>query len=515
MHLLNILWRKKDKLLIVLLSATIAFLIAAPVLKGGLDKVFYSVDPEVMYVANALLFIKNGLISYADHPGTPAIVFISYSLIPFRFIAKYIEHSSFITFIFNNLSFIFIYLRILQSGVIFVSLLLAGFGLRLLTKSILPVLLLFLMLLSFSTFYFAGTAISAEPLTYLIISFWLLLLTLYLKDSRNKYLIGLCFLAGFSFANRATNLFTVPASLVLILFSQKTWMKKFFMGFISLAVSYGGFLVGIMPLRRNPVTVFEGVFKFANSTGIHLTGEHKLFDLQTYISSVNILLKSDSIAAMILLSGLVLAIISLVVGRRVQKILSLLVIIFSIAVLIYAKFPMSHYQNANYFIISFVTAILAYNLSKKLCLILILVLLFFFTPVAERYINEVTGLQNHYYSIEESVKNNPSKFATVWDWWSSRDFAYLWIRDYSIGLFDEELSALPVKIYQLDSPLVKIETSYYEEKDIFDVCWDRMYVQQISLDRLTKMYPKIQNMVQEVPNTNLYLISSSHCRTKS
>jgi hypothetical protein len=128
MRLLNTLYRQKTSVVIVILALLVAILTTSPVIKGGLDRVFYSIDPDVVYTANALLYIKSGFVSYFDHPGTPAIVLISYFLIPFRAYAKFVQHTPFVSWIFGNYALTFFYLRMMQSVLLFIYLLVIFFS---------------------------------------------------------------------------------------------------------------------------------------------------------------------------------------------------------------------------------------------------------------------------------------------------------------------------------------------------------------------------------------------------
>src|SRR3989344_9353514 len=100
------------------LSLMTVFVGLLPILLGGLAGVFYSTDPEVMYVGNALSYIKAHQIQYIDHPGTPSIVTLAYLLWPWRIYAKLVAQTPFVLWSLRHYDLIFFYLRLWQ-GIIF------------------------------------------------------------------------------------------------------------------------------------------------------------------------------------------------------------------------------------------------------------------------------------------------------------------------------------------------------------------------------------------------------------
>ena len=104
----------KGIILGILLTLAIGFFVLTPFLKFGTDGVFFSIDPDVVYVSNALSNIKYSVIGFYDHPGIPASSLLTLFLLPFRFYAKFISHENFFQFFVNNYSYEFVYLRVLQ-----------------------------------------------------------------------------------------------------------------------------------------------------------------------------------------------------------------------------------------------------------------------------------------------------------------------------------------------------------------------------------------------------------------
>lgn len=502
---------KIAELFVVLLAFLIALLTVSPVLKGGADKVFFSIDPDVVYTANALLYIKSGYISYFDHPGTPAIVSLSIFLAPFRLYAKFIEHTSFTTWVFNHYVLTVFYLRISQSVLLFISLLILAGTVKLLTKKTMPIILLFLALLSFGSFYSLGLTISADTFAFFITSIWLLVLSVYITRRNTGFLILLSLIAGLAFAARATTFFLLPASLSIVFMQSGGFVKKVLSSTVSAAAAGMGFVVGVSPVRAGFLPVLLLVFSFASSTGVHLSGGTTLFNYQTFINSANTLLHGSLLVTGIIIISLTLAVTYLLRRKKTYREVACLILIFFLGIIIFAKFPLFHYQIPNYLVIVFSGSVLMSALSRKMIYITIIALLFLAVPVSRKYLSDFTLEVNQAGYLEKFVKNNPPRYASVWEWAHSKEFAYLWNRDYTNGIFDEELSLLPQKIYQLRPNPVKIDISYETRTDLFNVCWDQMYVQEPSLEGLLNQYPILSRSVQKIPGSNLYLIRSDHC----
>lgn len=513
MRLLNILWRQKAKILIVVLAFLISFLTIAPILKGGLDKVFYTIDPDVVYAANAFLYIKNGYVSYFDHPGTPAIILISFFLAPIRIYAKYIQHTPFINWVFNHYALTFLYLRIWQSVLLFASLTIVSISMWLMTKKPLPVILLFLALLSFGPFYYLGSVISADTFAFFITSIWLLILSFYLNRRNDIFLFALSFIVGFSFAGRATNFFLMPATLVIIFLEKSKILQKVLKTLLAIVTISAGFVIGISPTRTHISTVLNTIFGFAGTTGAHMSGEKTFFNAQAFINSAGTFFYRDTLATAIVIISAIFALIYLFKKEYLHEKIAVITLIFSLGAIIFAKFPLSHYQIANYLIIAFCGSILFSRLSKITVYLTIIVLLLSMIPITKGYLEGVTQSLNRSGYLEQFVTDNPPKYASVWEGERVKEFAYLWNRNYADGMFDDELGNLPQKIYELKSNLTEIGVSKYTDVDLFSVCWDELYVQKTSLESLLKLYPELGKSVQQISDTGVLLVRSDHCQT--
>ena len=513
MRLLNILWRQKAKILIVVLAFLISFLTISPILKGGTDKVFYAIDPDVVYAANAFLYAKSGYVSYFDHPGTPAIVLISFFLIPLRIYAKFVQHTPFISWVFNHYALTFFYLRVSQSVLLFTSLLILSVAMRLLVKKMAPIFLLFLALLSFSSFYDIGATISADTFAFFIASVWLLLLSHCFIRKDNLFLFLLALTAGIAFADRATNFFLLPASLAVVLIEKNGFREKILMTFFSVVIMVTGFVIGVSPTRTHLTTILKTIFGFASTTGIHMSGEKTLFSYKAFISSAATFFYRDTLATVIVIAVTILAITCLFMRQKSYKKIAFVVLIFSLGAVVFAKFPLLHYQIANYLVIVFCGAFIFARLPKRIVYLVMIILLFFVMPISKEYLTSKTMTLNQAGFLEQFAKDNPPKYASVWQWAPIKEYAYLWNRDYADGMFDTELSGLPVKIYELTPNLMKIGVSKYTDVNIFSTCWDELYVNKSSINSILNRYPELSKSVQEIPGVDMLLLRSSHCQT--
>ena len=91
------------------------FLSIFPILANIPGSAFFAIDPDAMYMGNALSFIKSHQIAYLDHPGTPSILSIVLFLFPLQIISKFIYHQNSIIWIYSHLSSVYIYIRIMQA----------------------------------------------------------------------------------------------------------------------------------------------------------------------------------------------------------------------------------------------------------------------------------------------------------------------------------------------------------------------------------------------------------------
>lgn len=525
MHLLSLLSPSKSKLIIVMLSFLIALFTIIPVLKSGISGTFYSIDPDAVYTANALLFIKDKQIFYTDHPGTPAIVVSALALSPFRLYAKYISHEPFISWAYENFPVIFLYLRMWQSLMLFISLTIFALSVYSLCKSILPVLTLFLTLLAFVPFYYIGNIISAESFSFLVVSIWLYLLMVFMVNNKKTSVALLSLVGGFSFAVRATNFFLLPASLMTILYVGGKITSKFKLLLKNLLLIFAGFFIGVLPIKNGPVYVINRLYDFAGASGIHGTGNRTLFDLQTYYQSAHSFFDRDREALFVFIFFSVVVALSLFVARGTYKRIAWLALPFIFGAFVFAKYSLAHYQITNYALVAAIGSILFYqavlklhfqihartllNLTINASLLLIAVLIFTSFSISQRYQSGILITISKSTLLAKFSDNNHTPQTTVWEWGPSRDFALLWVRDYT-GVFDEQIRNTNPGVYELRTNPFNLRVSSNEIKPI-DSCWGRMYLQNQTIPIFLKEFPKYGPFVEEISNTDMSVIKGRDC----
>ncbi len=517
MPLLNILLLSKYKLFSLVTSIIVIFLCLLPLIRNPQYSIYYSIDPDVVYLANALSNIKHNIVGYYDHPGTIAISFITLVLAPLRIFAKYIVHESFTTWAFNNYDFLVFYVRVLMS-------ILYGSGIFIIlnvvfkiTKSYLSQIFTILILGSYLPFYYAGISISAEPVSLFLISVWLLVFSYYYKSKNINFWFLLVFISGILLANRATNFFYIPAAFISLFLNKKILPIKKLIN-ISLkgfGLFLTGLVVGLWPLGDQIFNAIKRIVFFAISTKVHGAGDPSFFDLSVYIESAQVFLISYPIASMIFFLVFIYSIYKVFSRNSKEIIIWSLSLIFCLGMLIFAKFPLAHYQIGNFVFIAVAGAIIYSKLSLKLKWIILILVLIKAVPMYQSFYNfvEMTGQKTS--KLDQYRIENPSRTGEVWEWARHKNFAAIWTRSWGSGVFDDEIGHSNPKILELMTGGEKLRTSTSSQINIFDVCWDRLYIQAASLDSFLNIHKKRNLIVEEIKGSDgIMSISSNHCITK-
>jgi hypothetical protein len=501
--------------LALLLSLLTFAITSTPVVIGGLEGIFYALDPDIMYLGNALSWIKMHQIHYIDHPGTPAIILLSIAYAPLRALSKLYFRVPFIHWALENHDIVFMYSRLFQSLVLSVSIyifLKTIFGITKLNSS---TLLSWLALTVFTPFFYLGSSISPETTSFLIVSVWVYIFARFLKKPSPLIVSALSLLAGVALANKFTNLALVIASPLLIFTLRKlSFKQKVYNLAINLPMTLLGFFFGTWTIRKAYPLMFRWVTRLATTSKLHGGGESTLFSWENYKNSALSILHLDTTA--VIFTGISLLIL-VIITKRNTKFLSAQNIVFSTALLIsfiFIKYPLSHYHLANYTIFIFLLAINLPALKRSLPLLLAVLLLPSFYSSVLRYNALVTSASSESRFLSQFIKNNPSKKATVWEWGRSNDMALLWGRGWSGGSYDPELSTLHPNLYQLKSDFQEIALSHWDSKPVFEVCWDHLYIQKVSTERFLNQYKDYPFKLQPIPQTHMNFIISDHCVTK-
>lgn len=468
---------------------------------GGLTGVFYSIDPEVMYVSNALSYIKTHQIQYIDHPGTPTILALAYLLWPGRIYAKLIAQTPFVLWALKNYDLVFFYLRLGQGMIFGVTIWIFLKVTRTITHSHLAVLFAWLVLLIFSPVLRLGSGITPETWSFLLISIWLWPLTKFLTKPGVEMIPVLGLISGLAVANKFTNLFLVPASVILALtLKSLLWRQRLANSLIALLAAIAGFVMGTWPIRDKYRLLADWVMKVATSTGIHAGGEKALLNLPTHWQSILTVHRQEPWMTV----GIVLIIIISITQRRLRVLAS----VFMIGVIVFAKYPLGYYQLANYTILMFLLTVLLSRLPKTFITALILVLLFSVRSSISDYLTSISSAIAKTVALETFIREHPAKKATVWEWGRAKDQAILWSTssDWHGSVFAAEKEALRLPFYEL---------SAIPAEKVFDLCWDQLYMQKISAPAFLDKYEQQPLNYRSIKgNDDMILIESSHCENQ-
>ena len=375
-------------------------------------------------------------------------------------------------------------------------------------------------MLSFGHFPYIGSTIASEGLSFLILSIWFSVFGFFLSHRNRKLLLVLSFLAGLAVANKFTNLFYIFASCALVFSIIRSPIKvirqSFFNGFFALF----GFVMGTWPIKHSySDNLFKWIFQLATHTGLHGVGESSLFNPSTYIQSATRLFHTELYSVIIVLIALSFLLYKLF--SRQLKLTSPLVI-FSFTMLVgmlaFAKYPLSHYQLPNYYAIIFVGSVLLGSIKRSWVLYIITPLLIFTATInIQSYYTSLSNSIAGTINFESYLNDHPAKYATVWSFGSVHDFTLLHTRDWMMDdvIYSNALHKLrPDLLILAGSNFSQVQIAWGEYKPIFDVCWDRLYIQQVTLPAFLESHPEKFLHVTILDNTGprkMALIESSHC----
>lgn len=469
-----------------------------PILIVGIKGVFYSIDPEVMYVGNALSFIKIGQIQYIDHPGTPSILLVSFLLWPFRFYAKLVDHTPFVLWAFKNYSVVFLYLRMWQGILFALGTWIFLKAVKTSTDSVVMVVFSWLLLLIYSPFLRLGSGITPETISFLLSTIWVWILAKFLNRPDIGLIPVLGIISGIAVANKFTNLFLIVASVSLpIYLKHLDWRQKLVNSSFIFLMALAGFMMGTWSIRDKYRVLFGWVIKLATSTGIHAGGTKAIFDWPIYLQSLVALHHQIPW----LFFGVALILLISIVKRK----LFVLVLIFTIGVLVLAKYPLTYYQLSNYTVLTFLLTSLLSKMNKAFVVLACLFLLPLTSYTVNDYLKTTSLAMNRTKVLETYLENHPPKKATLWEWGRAKDPALLLTisPDWHGGIFEVE---------KLTMNLDAVELFPIPADKVFDLCWDQLFIQGVSVKSFIDKYPERRFEKEKITGSdNMFLLHSKHC----
>jgi hypothetical protein len=494
----------------------LSFLIVGSILfRIGPQSTFYTIDPDVPYFANALLFLTEGKIIFNSHPGTPTIMLLSCALFPIRLYAGLILHTPFLKLVFENMQATFHYLRYFQSILFSLSVSILLLAVYNSTRSRLSVVLAWVALFSFSMLPHFGTSIVPETLSLFFVSAWLLAFSLFDKARSWPTCLAMLVLSGLGLANKFTNLPLALASLGMVFTLENCDLKQKINKFIyASGVILITFAVFTWPVRYGYPQLFQWVKTLATTTAIQGGGKKAIFDLGSYLFSVKTLIKQELLPFYLIIATVAAAAYRsfLKKGKLVDP-LNFLIGGAVVSIAISAKYYLSYYQLANYTLMVFAATLLFKKIPNVLKLTLVAIMVFTVISNVKIFYTNVLLSSRKVEVLEKYTDENPPHIAAVWQWGRVKNFAILWTRDWSgARVFVNELANYKPTLYELNPDFESVTLGNGEKKSLFDACWDQLYLLKASLDTfLSKNSEKISNY-KILPGTDdMVYITSNHC----
>ena len=512
--------KNKLKFLPIILGIITAIISILPIISSSPLGIFYNFEPDIVYTANAISYTNAHNIRYIDHPATPTIWLIAKSFIPLRLYAKYIDHTPFIEWTILNQPFLYQYGRLFQALLLASATTIFLLAIKKVTSSSKLVFLAWLALLTFGHFPYIGSTIASEGLSFLILSLWFMVFTGFLKNHNRNLLLILGFLAGLSIANKFTNLFYAVTSCALVLSISKPTLKTIRQGFITGLFVIAGFIFGTWPIKHSyRGGLFNWVIQLATHSGLHGVGDQAIFSLSTYLQSAKLLFRSEFYPTLIILTTISILIFKLISRKiKINSPSTVLSISMLAGVLIFAKYPLSHYQLPNFYGLIFTACILTSSFKKTHLLYLAFpVLIFAGSKNVQSYYSGLSSSIAGTINFENYLLDHPAKAATVWEFASVKDYTLIHTRDWMMDdiIYSDALRKLRPDLLELSGKnFSQVKIAYNEFKPLYDVCWDKLYIQQVNLPAFLDSHPEDFLKVSILNNTGprqMALIESTHC----
>jgi len=472
---------------LIFLYTLLTFIMSVfPILANIPGSAFFGIDPAAVYLGNALSFIKSHQIVYLDHPGTPAILSIAFFLIPIQVISKFVYHQNSITWIYNHLDFVYLYIRIIQASISSLATFLLLRVVYKYTFSKAAVVFYWFLLITYSSFFYSSTDISSESLNLLFISIFSAFLLRSIYGPSPASLKLLAFAAGLSVANRLT---TIAYPIIVFILSP-----------VSTLLVALGFLLGTYPIRLGYPTIFNWAIRLFTRSGIHGDGQATIFDPLIYFNSLQSLLISDWPMVVLIISGIFF------LNRKTIWIYLTLIAFY----LGFAKFPLTHYQLPNLIPLSLISTTLLSSKFRYIFVLPAIYIIFFNLPVIiDRYWKVVQLESYQVVSLQKYLDDNPAKHARVWEWGKSKEFFALWGNSWSGYFTGQELKNIyPDRLELILPDMVRYPTA--EVMPIEELCFDQIVIQRSVLPELKL---EREYSVIEIPNTKMAMVKTG-CTTK-
>jgi len=374
----------------------------------------------------------------------------------------------------------------MQAGISSLSIYLLLQLVRKYTSSDMAVLFYWLILMTYSSFFYSSTDISSESFNLLLITFFtaILMKTIFKPNPASTKLLS--FVAGIATSNRLT---TIAFPLLVLMINP----ANFYLTVV-------GFLLGSYPIHDRYVYIFNWIFRLLTRTGIHGGGQASLFDPKTYMSSLYSLISSDRPIIILILAGFLL------IDKKTIRTYLLMVLVY----LGFSKFPLTHYQVPNLIPLSLISTTLLSSKFRYIFVLPAIYIIFFNLPVIiDRYWKVVQLESYQVVSLQKYLDDNPAKHARVWEWGKSKEFFALWGNSWSGYFTGQELKNIyPDRLELILPDMVRYPTA--EVMPIEELCFDQIVIQRSVLPELKL---EREYSVIEIPNTKMAMVKTG-CTTK-
>jgi hypothetical protein len=467
--------KKQVSLLILFLSFFSAF-VAYPLVKTGLRGVFYAMDPDVVLIGNALSYIKSNIIHYRDHPGTPLIFIIALSYWPLRIYAKLVDATPFITWVFENVRFVYMYTRVIQLSIFLISIATFLTAVFKSTKSLLIIIIAWMLLFTFSVFPHMSTKVFSENGSFMFIALWLLIFAGFVRINSPRLLSMLSILSGIAVAQKYNNFVLVLISIVLVFgIASIKFTKKLSIALFNFILVVLGFVIGTWPVRSSYVQLFKRLSKVAGQSGpkaAHGAGKSAFFDLSSISDSLLVVFKQEEWFFLTIMLAIVLF-VYFYHSRRLKQHSLMFIGLASliISTLLILKYSTSYYQLPNFLVAVFIFSYMLKFASSRILLVIIIILM----PVSYRKVSKYLIYTEK--SIVNLLINKPN-------------------------------------LLELKSDYMTVHTSYTDKVGVFDICWDKLYIRENRAKVLLDKYSDRELMYAPIVKGKYGVVWSNHCTTK-
>lgn len=505
---------KKTASFLILISSIFGLLTILPLIKHGFSSAYFIIDPEAVYIGNAISYIKSHIIYYAEHPGTPTILMLAFSYWPFRIYAKLVEHQAFMLWFLNNIDLVFFYSRLLSFVVFVSSLFIFSVSIFRLTKSILSAIFFELAIMSFSFMPRLGSEIIPETLSFFITAVWAFFFSKFVLSRSFLKILILSFISGVAVANKFTNITLILISMALIfLLYKKLWKEKLTCLALSMIGFVGGFILFTWPVRQIYSIIFNWVYQIINHTGVWGGGEVGFFNWGLYIETFRNLVNSNRVGIAIVLMPILFGVYIVFIKKvKLNPILLIANFLSLLTILVFMKFPRIHYILVPYTIVVFIGSIIVNKLPKLLKVLSIIILIYFFIGNIKEYFSFIDSNIEDSIKLQTYITNNPSKKATLWDYGRVKDFVYIWMRDWTQGIFTEELKVIRPDLLELEPNYETVLLDFNTSVDVFDACWDNLYIRTDRGKIFLERHSNREFISEPVDRADIMVIKSNHCK---